>query len=367
MGGDIAALAAYRGMTVTLQDRSEELIRAGDRSRQGLFRQAAEGARRRRPRRSRACAWTWPAMAWRDADVVIEAIFENIDAKRALYAELEPKLKPSALSGDQYLEHQDRDLAREARRIPARLVGIHFFNPVAQMQLVEIVQGAGTQPQVVQNGAAVHPQARQAAAALQERARLRREPHPDALHQRSAVRSRGRHPRRRDRPRRHAHSACPWVRSNSPTWSDWTFRSTSGGCWPRRCSGACREMLIKRVEQKKFGPQERRRILRLAGRQAVKRLHARPQIAAPADLEDRLILPMLNEAVACLREGIVEDADLLDAGAIFATGFAPFRGGPLQYARERGIANVTARLAELAQRYGERFRPDPGWSRPIPR
>jgi 3-hydroxyacyl-CoA dehydrogenase / enoyl-CoA hydratase / 3-hydroxybutyryl-CoA epimerase len=65
--------------------------------------------------------------------------------------------------------------------------------------------------------------------------------------------------------------------------------------------------------------------------------------------------------VACLREGVIEDADLLDAGAIFATGFAPFRGGPLQYARARGIANVTARLEELAKRYGERFRPDPGW------
>ena len=81
----------------------------------------------------------------------------------------------------------------------------------------------------------------------------------------------------------------------------------------------------------------------------------------PADLEDRLILPMLNEAVACLREGVVEDADLLDAGAIFATGFAPFRGGPLHYASARGIADVTARLEELSRRYGERFRPDPGW------
>ena len=59
-------------------------------------------------------------------------------------------------------------------------------------------------------------------------------------------------------------------------------------------------------------------------------------LAVPADLEDRLILPMLNEAVAALRERVVEDADLLDAGAIFATGFAPFRGGPLQYAKIAG-------------------------------
>jgi len=79
-------------------------------------------------------------------------------------------------------------------------------------------------------------------------------------------------------------------------------------------------------------------------------------------LEDRLILPLLNESVAVLREATVQDADLLDAGAVFATGFAPFRGGPLQYAKQRGITQVVDRLNELAERYGERFRPDAGWS-----
>jgi 3-hydroxyacyl-CoA dehydrogenase/enoyl-CoA hydratase/3-hydroxybutyryl-CoA epimerase len=52
---------------------------------------------------------------------------------------------------------------------------------------------------------------------------------------------------------------------------------------------------------------------------------------------------------------------LLDAGAIFGTGFAPFRGGPLQYAKERGVDKITLRLAELERRFGERFRPDAGW------
>jgi 3-hydroxyacyl-CoA dehydrogenase/enoyl-CoA hydratase/3-hydroxybutyryl-CoA epimerase len=56
------------------------------------------------------------------------------------------------------------------------------------------------------------------------------------------------------------------------------------------------------------------------------------------------------------------DADLLDAGAISATGFAPFRGGPLHYAKTRGIAAVTARLRELEQRHGARFRPETGWA-----
>ncbi|MGH8285383.1 MAG: 3-hydroxyacyl-CoA dehydrogenase family protein, partial [Steroidobacteraceae bacterium] len=85
--------------------------------------------------------------------------------------------------------------------------------------------------------------------------------------------------------------------------------------------------------------------------------------AAPPDLTDRLILAMVNECAATLRERVVQEADLIDAGVIFGTGFAPFRGGPLQYARERGVANVVARLEELAKRYGSRFRPDSGWQR----
>jgi 3-hydroxyacyl-CoA dehydrogenase/enoyl-CoA hydratase/3-hydroxybutyryl-CoA epimerase len=82
----------------------------------------------------------------------------------------------------------------------------------------------------------------------------------------------------------------------------------------------------------------------------------------PADIEDRLVLPMVNEAVACLSEGVVSEADLLDAGVIFGTGFAPFRGGPLNYARERGLDEVQATLKSLAATHGERFTPHKGWS-----
>ena len=77
-----------------------------------------------------------------------------------------------------------------------------------------------------------------------------------------------------------------------------------------------------------------------------------------------MILSMVNEAVACLADGVVDDADLLDAGVIFGTGIAPFRGGPVQYVRSEGVDTLKAKLEQLARRYGERFKPRHGWDHP---
>jgi 3-hydroxyacyl-CoA dehydrogenase/enoyl-CoA hydratase/3-hydroxybutyryl-CoA epimerase len=83
----------------------------------------------------------------------------------------------------------------------------------------------------------------------------------------------------------------------------------------------------------------------------------------PADMADRLILPMLNTCVRLLREGVAEDADTVDAAMIFATGFAPFRGGPLHYARARGVDDIVSTLKRLASQHGPRFEPDQGWEK----
>ena len=358
MGGDIAAWSAFRGMTVSLQDRTAELIQpAMDRAKAFFDKRLKDPA-------AAAAAFARLKMdvngdSVGDSDVVIEAIFENADAKRALYAELEPKLKPNAILATNTSSIEIETLS-EGLKDPSRLVGIHFFNPVAQLQLVEIVRGAGTQPQAVQN-------------ALQFTRKLDKLPLP-------------------------CKSAPGFVvnRILTPYVNEALFALESGipaavidragkafgmpmgpieltdvvgldvslhvgrvlaGALQRRVP----DILVKRVEQKKLGRKSGEGFYVWRDGKPVKPDSA--QFAIPADLEDRLILPMLNEAVACLREGVIEDADLLDAGAIFATGFAPFRGGPLHYAAERGVANVTARLEELARRYGERFRPDPGWQR----
>jgi 3-hydroxyacyl-CoA dehydrogenase/enoyl-CoA hydratase/3-hydroxybutyryl-CoA epimerase len=89
-----------------------------------------------------------------------------------------------------------------------------------------------------------------------------------------------------------------------------------------------------------------------------------PDYEPSPDLQDRMVLAMVNEAVACLADGVVDDADLLDAGVIFGTGFAPFRGGPIQYVRSEGAGKLKARLETLAKQYGERFTPKTGWDDP---
>jgi len=80
-----------------------------------------------------------------------------------------------------------------------------------------------------------------------------------------------------------------------------------------------------------------------------------------SDIEDRMILRMVNETMACLRENVAESKDFIDAGIIFGTGFAPFHGGPLQYVKDRGQEQVVMALENLEKVHGSRFKPDDGW------
>jgi 3-hydroxyacyl-CoA dehydrogenase / enoyl-CoA hydratase / 3-hydroxybutyryl-CoA epimerase len=356
MGGDIAAWSAFRGMTVTLQDRSLELIQpALDRAK------AFFDKRLKEPAAAAAAAARLTADVRgdgaSDADVVIEAIFENVGAKRALYAELEPKMKPTAILATNTSSIRIEILCADLRD-PSRLVGIHFFNPVAQLQLVEIVQGADTQPQTVRD-------------ALKFTRKLDKLPLPcksapgfvinriltpyvnEALFALEA----GVPAAVIDKVAKDFGMPMGPIELTDVVGLDVSLHV--GRVLAEALHRRVPEMLVKLVEQKKLGRKSGEGFYVWRDGKPVK-LDS-PQFTVPPDLEDRLVLPLLNEAMACLREGVIEDADLLDAGAVFATGFAPFRGGPLQYARSRGIGNVVARLEELAQRYGERFRPDPGW------
>jgi 3-hydroxyacyl-CoA dehydrogenase/enoyl-CoA hydratase/3-hydroxybutyryl-CoA epimerase len=112
------------------------------------------------------------------------------------------------------------------------------------------------------------------------------------------------------------------------------------------------------VEQKKLGRKTGQGFYEWKNGKPVKE---KSDQSVPPGLADRLLLPMVDEAIAVYRDRVVDDLDLLDAGVIFGTGFAPFRGGPVNYARHRGIDDVTASLEQLRQRLGDRFQADEGW------
>ena len=356
MGGDIAAWAALRGMSVTIQDRSEELIRpAMERAKVFLERRlkdptaASEALARMRPDVSGDGA--------RQADAVIEAIFENVDAKRALYAQLESKIKPEAILATNTSSLMIETLA-EQMQDPERLVGIHFFNPVAQMQLIEVVRGNRTRAPVEQAALAfvrkldklplpcksapgfvvnriLMPYINEALFALESGI-------PASVIDQTCVRF-----------------GMPMGPIELADVVGLDVCLSVGRVLATAFGRTAPATLVQMVDAKTLGRKTGQGFYRWENGKPVRPVGE--ITASPPDLADRLILTMVNEAVAILREKIVEDHDLLDAGVIFATGFAPFRGGPMQYARSRGIAAVRRCLQELEQRYGERFKPDAGW------
>jgi 3-hydroxyacyl-CoA dehydrogenase / enoyl-CoA hydratase / 3-hydroxybutyryl-CoA epimerase len=357
MGGDIAAWSALRGFNVTLQDRAAELVEPALKRAQELF-----DKRLRDPAKSAEARARLRADVAGDgvagADVIIEAIFESLEAKQQLFASLEPRMKPTALLATNTSSIMLEPLAANLAH-PERLVGLHFFNPVAQMPLIEVVHAARSGLTAVQTATGfarrldklpvpcrsapgfmvnrvLTPYLYEAMLAAQEGV-------PPELIDRCAV-----------------GFGMPMGPIELVDVVGLDVASHVGEIIARELGRPVTH--IARLEEllaaKKLGRKSGEGFYRWREGKAEK---AGASGAAPADLLDRLVLVLVNECVACLREHVVESADLVDAAVLFGTGFAPFRGGPLTYAHSRGVAAVVARLKELAARYGARFQPDEGW------
>ena len=359
MGGDIAAWCALQGMRVTVQDPRPEALA-----------QTLKRAHKVCQRRFRAFPLLGVAAMDRlipdpkghgipRADVVIEAIFEDLEAKQALYRDIEPRLKEHAVLATNTssipLEQLGTCLAD-----PARLVGLHFFNPVAKMPLLEIVRGKDTSDEVMAQALAF--------ARHIDKLPLPVKSSPGFLVNRILMPylleavilyEEGVPKEIIDKAARQFGMPMGPIELADTVGVDICYHV--GEILARELSYAVPARLKEMVDAGKLGMKTGSGFYEYKNGKKLK-TKASPFSGDAREVQDRLILRYVNEAVACLREGVVEDADLVDAGMIFGTGFAPFRGGPMHYRQQQGEKALAERLKDLESEHGQRFHADEGWA-----
>ena len=359
MGADIAALCATRGLEVTLQDRDAVIVEAAIQQQHVKMAERIKDTARRDATIARLRADVDGANVG-EADIVIEAIVERADVKRSVFAALEPRVKEDAILATNTSSIKLEELSSALQR-PERLVGLHFFNPVALMPLVEIIRGSSTD-EITMNRAIN-------LARRIDKLPLPCRSSPGFLVNRVLV------PYMFEA----MHAAQEGVSKEIIDRAAMDFGMPVGPVELSDMVGLDVCLHVGTIVSEALGKTTPNlaplkelvaggKLGKKSGEGLYRWVSGKPQRAqvegvVPADLQDRLMLILTNECVACLREGLVESEEWIDAGMIFGSGYAPFRGGPLQAARERGIDECVRRLQELAERYGSRFTPDPGWER----
>jgi 3-hydroxyacyl-CoA dehydrogenase/enoyl-CoA hydratase/3-hydroxybutyryl-CoA epimerase len=361
MGGDIAAWCAGQGLRVSLADMKPEPIAGAVKRASELFGKI----KRQRTEVRDALDRLIPDLdgeGVRNADLILEAVPEKLELKQKVYAALEPRMKAGAILATNTSSIPLEDL-RTTLKSPERLVGLHFFNPVSRLQLVEVVSHDGTDAQL-------HKAALAFVGAI-DRLPLSVKSSPGFLVNRAltpymleamVMLGEGVDKRAIDAAAEKFGMPMGPIELADQVGLDICLavgdmlRSKFGDLLPPTPA-----WLREKVASGDLGRKSGRGFYTWKGGKADKG-SVSGSIAEPTpEMIDRLILPMSNVCVACLREGIVDDAEMVDGAMIFGTGYAPFRGGPLNYARTRGVADVVATLRALAAKFGGRFAPDAGW------
>ena len=364
MGGDIAAWCAGQDLRVTLADMKAEPIASAMKRAAELFGKIL----RKRTASRDALDRLIPDMVGegvRGADLIIEAVPEKLELKQKVYAAIEPKMKPGAILATNTSSIPLQDL-RTTLAKPERLLGLHFFNPVSRLQLVEVVSHDGTD-------ATLHKQALAFVGAI-DRLPLPVKSSPGFLVNRAltpymleamVMLDEGIDQTVIDAAAKKFGMPMGPIELADQVGLDICLdvgdmlRSKFGDALPPTPA-----WLREKVAKGELGRKTGRGFYAWRGGKAEK-LPGPPGpqglVEPTPEMIDRLVLPMSNVCVACLREGIVDNADVVDGAMIFGTGYAPFRGGPLNFARTRGPENVAATLRALAQKFGDRFAPDAGW------
>ncbi|MEO0809715.1 MAG: 3-hydroxyacyl-CoA dehydrogenase family protein, partial [Pseudomonadota bacterium] len=333
MGADIAGFCVAAGMQVSLQDLSPEAIEKGIKTQDKLFKRRLKTKAERNAAKARLIADPHGDHIAR-ADVVIEAIVERLDVKQKLFAELEPKLKPGAVLATNTSSIMIEDIAAPLQD-PGRLIGIHFFNPVAQMPLVEIIKGTQSRDEEAQKGCVFVTAigkfpliVKSVPGFLVNRVLA---PYLFGAFQRMEA---GESMEKIDEA----------ARAFGMPMGPIELADTVG----LDVCAHVGEVLKGGIEGSKLADLVARgKLGKKTGEGFYKWKDGRPvagDVSAPqsalAELGVELVQPLIDECIKCRDEGVVASGELVDAGVIFGTGFAPFRGGPLNYYGSLDVKNT---------------------------
>ncbi len=360
MGGDIAAWCAWHGFTVSLADMKGEPLAGAIKRAADLFKKIAHKSTDIRDALDRLIP-DLKGDGAATADLIIEAVPENLALKQKVYAGIEAKMRPDAILATNTSSIPLEELCKGLKR-PERFLGLHFFNPVSRMQLVEVVSHPGVAPDVLAAGQAflgridrLPAPVKSAPGFLVNRALT------PYLMEAFVMLDEGVKRETIDRAAEDFGMPMGPIELADQVGLDICLHVAEvlRQELPRPMP-ATPKWLSDKVEKGELGRKTGKGMYDWKDGKAVKDSGA-PKPSP--DMADRLILPMLDVCVTCLREGVVADEETIDGAMIFATGFAPFRGGPMHYAHSRGVADIVLALTQLATKYGERFQPDSGWDR----
>jgi 3-hydroxyacyl-CoA dehydrogenase/enoyl-CoA hydratase/3-hydroxybutyryl-CoA epimerase len=333
MGGDIAAWCVLQGMDVTLQDRELKYIEPALKRAKSLFQKKL----RNRNKVNGALSRLLPDVDGKGiekADVIIEAIFEDVDVKRELFAGIEPRMKDGAVLATNTSAIPLAEIASVLKK-PENLIGIHFFNPVAKMPLVEVVYDEKSDPEQVARGAAF--------CGAINRFPLPVKSSPGFLVNRvlagymakamSMHLERGIPIEILDRAATSFGMPMGPVELADTVGLDVCMKVVTllGGEASKREA----DLLQEKVHAGDLGKKSGKGFYTWEKGKPKREDRESGQYALD-EITETLLQPYFDECKAALADGIVEDADVLDAGMIFGTGFAPFRGGPLYYLEQKG-------------------------------
>ncbi len=366
MGGGIAQLFAEKGLMVRMKDINAKAIGAGLREARAIFdKRRKKGiltAIQARDGFDRISGVT-DYSGFTNVNIAVEAVVENIDVKKTVLREFERVANEGTIYASNTSSLSITDMA-SASRHPDRVVGMHFFNPVEKMPLVEVIKGKRTSAETV---AAIVTLARMLGKLpvvvndgpgfLVNRILM------PYLNESAAMLEQGNTIEEID---------AALLRYGMPMGA-FILLDEIGIDIAYKVATILRQGLGDRVKpspllgilykEGNFGKKNGKGFYRYESEKrgsAIAGMAAAPKNGGkvgPDEIVDRAILLMIKEAALCLEEGIIDRPDFLDAALIFGIGFPPFRGGLLRYADKLGAKAIVDKLEIYTRKYGERFSP----------